>query len=96
MAGVVNIITRENTNYKTYTNLNSYVESVGSYNFDGNTSLRYGDHIFQFPEAGTSFGYSEFDTSRSKQWKPKRQYFMDANYLFDREKLKLKYFFFLF
>lgn len=92
MAGVVNIITRENKNYRSYTSLNGYTESVGVYNVDGSTSLRYGDHIFQVSGGRNFFsGYSENDTSRAKQWKPKRQYFIDGSYILDRQKLKLKY-----
>ncbi|MDZ7743227.1 MAG: TonB-dependent receptor [Bacteroidota bacterium] len=92
MAGVVNLITNENQNYKSYTNLHGYYESVGEYNFNGTTSLRYNDHIFQLSGGRDFFGgYSETDNGRSKMWKPKRAYFVDGSYIYDREKLKIKY-----
>jgi outer membrane receptor for ferrienterochelin and colicins len=92
MAGVVNLITRENKNYKSYTNLHTYAESVGTYDFDLNTSLRYADHIFQLSGGRNFFaGYSEDKDSRNKTWKPKRAYFFDGSYILLKEKLSLRY-----
>ncbi|MCF8227382.1 MAG: TonB-dependent receptor [Bacteroidales bacterium] len=92
MAGVVNLITSENQNYKSYTNLQGYFESVGEYNFNATTSLRYDHHIFQVSGGRDFFaGYSENNTGRSKLWKPKRAYFLDGSYIYDKERFKLKF-----
>ncbi|MEZ5198103.1 MAG: hypothetical protein R2764_17455 [Bacteroidales bacterium] len=36
-------------------------------------------------------GYSQYDTSRSQSWKPKRQYFVDGYYIYKNKDLKFKY-----
>jgi outer membrane receptor for ferrienterochelin and colicins len=91
LAGVVNIITKENKIAAITSHADAYWESVGEYNFTGGCSLNHKKHVFSL-EGGRNFfeGYSEKDTSRSMTWKPRRQYFADAYYIFNREKTKLK------
>lgn len=91
LAGVINIITRENKNYKFFGQANSYIESVGIYNFNGNASIKENNHIVQLSGGRDFFGgYSLDKNSRWKYWRPKRQHFFDGMYIYDREKLKLK------
>lgn len=91
LAGVVNIITKENNNTHIDARANSYVESVGIYNFDGGFSYRMKKHTLSLSGGRNFFdGYSDNDTSRSIRWKPKRQYFADAYYLFSEPNYKAK------
>ena len=91
LAGVVNIITKENKNRKVTANANAYVESVGIYNFDGGVSAKFGKHLVSLSGGRNFFdGYSYDDTLRSVRWKPKRQFFMDGYYIFGHENVKLK------
>lgn len=98
LAGVINIITKENKSTRLSTFAKAYVESVGVYNFDLGASYRVKDHVFSFSGGRDFFGgYSLNDSIRStglsdaqNNWKPKRQYFFDSYYLFSRPKLKFK------
>ena len=91
LAGVINIITKENHHTFLDANANSYMESVGVYNFDGGVSIRQKKHTFSI-DGGRYFfgGYSDNDSLRAVRWKPKRQYFADAYYLFSEENYKAK------
>lgn len=92
LAGVINIITRENKNTNLQASASSYVESVGVFNFDGSTSIKKGRNIFSISGGRNFFnGYSEVDTSRSKQWKPKRQYFAEGYYVYSHKSFKIKF-----
>ncbi len=83
LAGVINLISKKRNTDGVDAGLRAYYESIGTYNFHVQTALRkrkqeYSLHI------GRNFfdGYSEFDTLRSKQWKPKEQYLLDAAYTY--------------
>ena len=91
LAGGINIITKENHHTFLDANANSYMESVGVYNFDGGVSIRQKKHTFSI-DGGRYFfgGYSDNDSLRAVRWKPKRQYFADAYYLFSEENYKAK------
>lgn len=91
LAGAVNIITRENTRSKLAAWLNSYLESVGVYNFDLGAGGNFGRHSVSSSGSRNFFsGFSEVDTMRSKQWKPRLQYNADAYYKYGTERLDLK------
>jgi len=91
LAGVINIITKENKNTKLSSYAKGYVESVGVYNFDLGASYKQKDHVFSFSGGRNFFdGYSDNDSLRSVRWKPKRQYFFDGYYLYAKPKLKFK------
>ncbi|MFH0758837.1 MAG: TonB-dependent receptor [Bacteroidota bacterium] len=81
MAGVINIITRENHRQSLTAGAEGYYETVGVYDFDGNFSLNSGKSSLGL-SAGRYFfdGYSEVDTSRAKEWNPKLQYNADGYY----------------
>jgi len=92
LAGVVNIITKEDKNARLAFDINTYLETVGNYNFDGNISYGKGRHSFSLTGGRQFFdGYSVEDTSRYKAWKPKRQYNLDWYYSYNHKDLKLKY-----
>jgi len=91
LAGVINIITKENKSSILNTSANFYTESVGVYNFDAAVSLNRKRHGFSI-DGGRNFfgGYSPVDTSRSKTFKPRRQYFFDGYYTYTTNVVKLK------
>lgn len=84
LGGVINLITKtttEKTEQDFLTTANMYVESVGTYNFDGeiqkeiegiDTRFSIGRYFF------SGFNSELFTTSRAMQWKPREQYFFDA------------------
>jgi outer membrane receptor for ferrienterochelin and colicins len=91
LAGAVNIITKENTRGKVSTWLNSYVESVGVYNFDVGGGGNFGRHAVSLSGSRNFFsGFSEVDTSRTKQWKPRLQYNFDGYYKYRADRLGIK------
>jgi outer membrane receptor for ferrienterochelin and colicins len=92
LAGVVNIITRENKYSRFKTGINGYYESVGVYNLNGNLDTKFGNHALSLVGGRNFFGgYSLADTARSQEWKPKEQYNAGASYSFRREKTSLRY-----
>lgn len=91
LAGVINIITKENRNTTLSAFAKGYLESVGVYDFSLGTSFKQKDHVFSFSGGRYFFdGYSDNDSLRSVRWKPKRQYFLDGYYIYSRPKFKLK------
>ncbi|MCK9424029.1 MAG: TonB-dependent receptor [Bacteroidales bacterium] len=91
LAGVINIITKENKSSLFNAMANTYLESVGVYNFDGSVSFNKNKNGFAL-DGGRNFfgGYSPVDTSRSQTFKPRRQYFLDGYYTFTTRTFKLK------
>lgn len=91
LAGVINIITKENKVAKIGSHLDTYYESVGVYNLDAGISVNRKKNVFSL-EGGRHFfnGFSEVDTSRSQTWKPKRQYFFDTYYIYALTNTKIK------
>ncbi|MGE5316602.1 MAG: TonB-dependent receptor domain-containing protein [Chloroflexota bacterium] len=74
LAGVINIIPKDNVNERMFINLNGYYETVGVYNFDGMAGFRLGKHSVTLT-AGRNFfdGFSQISSGREMEWKPKRQ-----------------------
>jgi len=92
LAGVVNIITKENKYAQFKSGIHGYYESVGVYNLNGNIDTRFGNHGLSFSGGRNFFqGYSLVDTSRYKEWKPKEQYNAGAAYSFRKERVNLKF-----
>jgi len=81
LAGVINLITRDHVNDLVDARVNTYYESVGQYNIDGNVGV-YKDKNTFLVSGGRNFfdGYSLSDTTRYQQWKPKEQYFGEFKY----------------
>lgn len=90
LGGVINIITENNSHSQYKTSVNSYYESVGTYNFNFLTSIRQNKNTFEL-NGGRNFfnGYSLEDT-RSKEWKPKEQYNAGGSYYYSGEKTKIR------
>jgi len=75
LAGVINIITKENRRSSLMSGFESYYESVGVYNLNGNFSMNRKNHGIGINFGRNFFGgYSIEPDARSKQWKPKEQY----------------------
>jgi len=91
LAGVINIITKENKSSALATSANLYTESVGVFNFDGAVSMNHKRHGFSV-DGGRNFfgGFSPVDTSRIQTFKPRRQYFFDGYYTYGSDNFKLK------
>lgn len=77
LAGTINLITKKHARKKKISaSLGTYYESIGQYNANG--ALGFGSKKTTFLiNGGRNFfnGWSEKDTSRRKDWKPKLQYF---------------------
>jgi len=81
LAGVINIITRDHVNNSVDVAINTYAESVGQYKADGNVGFRKNKNTFIITGGYDFFeGFSEYDTSRYQEWKPKQQYFGELKY----------------
>lgn len=91
LAGVVNIISKENKVARLSAHADTYLESIGNINFNAGISSNVRKHVISF-EAGRNFfgGYSDNGNSRSKTWIPRRQYSADAYYIWSTSKIKLK------
>jgi len=75
LAGVVNIITRDNFPGQYRAGADAYVESVGTYNFGAYASSRYKGHSWSVSANRNFFsGWDPSGDSRFQLWKPKRQY----------------------
>jgi outer membrane receptor for ferrienterochelin and colicins len=89
LGGVINLISKRPSSQQFKVGVNSYLESVGTYNLDMNAGAFFRN--FQVSgSAGRNYfdGYSDnegkFD--RWKQWKPKEQYFWDAQLMYKLKK----------
>jgi len=91
IAGVVNIITKENKKSAASAYASAYLESVGVYNFNAGASIRKKKSNFSLDMARNFFdGYTTADSLRSMQWKPRLQYNADAYYLYSGNKTRVK------
>ncbi|MEI7662243.1 MAG: TonB-dependent receptor [Bacteroidota bacterium] len=93
LAGVINIITKENRASLLNATVNTYMESVGLYNFDGSVSFNKKKQGFSFDGGRNFFGgfHAPGDDARDITFKPRRQYFFDGYYIFTTDKLKVKF-----
>ncbi|GAB4313834.1 MAG: hypothetical protein Kow00127_04950 [Bacteroidales bacterium] len=91
LAGVVNIITKENKNTRLSARAEAYTESVGTYNFNGLGSGKIKNHVWSISGGRNFFsGFDDYPETRSMTWKPKRQYMFDGYYLYSRDRFKFK------
>jgi len=92
LAGVINIITKENKSAIFSTTANTYWESTGVFNFDASISSNIKKHGFSLDGGRNFFGGWDpsSDTSRVMTFKPRRQYFFDAYYTYTVNKFKIK------
>jgi outer membrane receptor for ferrienterochelin and colicins len=93
LAGVVNIISKENKTSLLKGYVNGYYESSGVYNFDGALSVKMKQHGVAL-DGGRNFfeGYTVpgVDTGRAQTFKPRRQYFFDGYYTFTQKIFRIK------
>ncbi|MDX2429909.1 MAG: TonB-dependent receptor [Bacteroides sp.] len=91
MAGVINIITKENHRQSLTAGIEGYYETVGVYDLDANFSLNRGKSSMGL-SAGRYFfdGYSEVENSRAMEWNPKLQYNLDGYYALNLGSWKTK------
>jgi len=79
--GVINLITRKAVNNKYLTGINLYYENAGQYNVDGFAGYSSSKSSIMVTGGRNFFdGWSERDTGRFMDWKPKEQYFGSASY----------------
>ncbi|MBL7816258.1 MAG: TonB-dependent receptor [Saprospiraceae bacterium] len=95
LAGTINIITKKSPTKGTELSVNNYYESVGHMNVGGAFGWR-GDNQTLMVSAGRNFfgGWSDNNIetpSRFQSWKPKIQYFADAQYNFRVGDIKFGY-----
>ena len=91
LGGVINLISKDPFCERLEFDMNSYYESVGTYNFDG--SFRYSIDRFNFlVNGGRNLfqGYDRVDSSRSKQWNPKEQYFANVQTIYALKEHNIK------
>ena len=83
LGGVINIITKKQQAKKVNVNLKGYYESIGQYNFSGKVGWKIKRNLIKISGGRNFFqGYSQVDTSRLMDWKPREQYF--GSLLFSR------------
>lgn len=92
LAGVVNIITKENTRNKNLLNISSYTGTEGAYNLSMSGSVIRKKHTFALSGARNMFqGIDMSDTSRSMEFKPKLQYNAGFDYSYRKGDLKVRF-----
>ena len=93
MAGVINIITKENSKKPFTASADLYFESIGKYNASVSASFHKVSHTFNIQASRNFFQGASLpgDPIRVKTWKPSLQYNVDANYIYSTKKSKLKF-----
>lgn len=105
LAGTINLITKKEQKNRYEVSGNSYYESVGQYNIDGRIGFQKGRHqislnggrnYFNGWSSGRDFSIlpksEPADSTRNLQWKPKEQYFIDAQYVYRKDEFKFRLF----
>ncbi len=92
LAGVVNIITKENTQNDNILNFTSYTGTEGAYNFSLSGSVIRNKHTVSLYGSRKMFqGIDLTDSTRSVEFKPKLQYNADFDYVYRNKDLKIKF-----
>jgi outer membrane receptor for ferrienterochelin and colicins len=93
MAGVINIISKENSKKPFTASADLYYESIGKYNASVSASFHKVNHTFNVQASRNFFQGASLpgDPIRVKTWKPSLQYNVDANYIYSTKKSKLKF-----
>ncbi len=94
LGGIINLITRKDITSTVEAGATGYYETVGNFNADGYVSARFRNHSLRV--SGGRYFFDGFnsvpDSSRFMQWKPKRQGFIDGQYIFRFKDLQFRYF----
>lgn len=81
LAGTINLISKHPRKKGVSAEAETYLESVGQYNFSGSIAYQKKNHRMNLQLARNFFdGYSVVDTSRHMEWNPREQYFGQFNY----------------
>lgn len=92
IGGLINIVTRKSSSYGFEGDLNLYTESVGTYNADGGLFWNRNQHNLSLSGGRYFFnGYSQTDTSRFMEWKPKEQIFGAVGYQYSGKSIKISF-----
>jgi outer membrane receptor for ferrienterochelin and colicins len=92
LAGVINVITKDNKYNRLRGQASAYLETVGVYNLNTDVSFKKDRWSASLAGARNFFGgYSPDDTSRSKRWKPKLQYNADASIGYQHQSIKARF-----
>jgi outer membrane receptor for ferrienterochelin and colicins len=93
LGGIINLITKKEIASSLEFGGTGYYESVGQYNADGFLSARFGKHSIRLNGGRYFFdGFNSLpDSARFMQWKPKRQAFGEAQYVFRWKELQLRW-----
>jgi outer membrane receptor for ferrienterochelin and colicins len=82
LGGTVNLITRKDQVRRLEATAQTYVESVGQYNMNALLGYKNNKNRCGLVFARNFFdGWSEADTTRNKEWKPREQYVAEAYYV---------------
>ena len=106
LAGTINLITKKKNNDGISYNINTYFESAGQYNLDGDFNFKKNNNLFKFSAGRNLFdGWSAHDpffqfpksrpadSLRSKSWNPKEQFFGSLNHIHSKDKLTIRSYF---
>lgn len=90
--GVINVITKQSTDLQQQVGVNLLYENTGHYNADVFAGVAKGRSSILFNGGRNYFdGWSEADTGRWQEWKPKEQYFGNIRYRYAHKNLVLGY-----
>ncbi len=90
--GVINVITKQPTDLQQQVGVNLLYENIGQYNSDVFAGFAKGRSAILFNGGRNYFdGWSEADTSRWQEWKPKEQYFGSLRYRYSHKNLIVGY-----
>jgi len=91
LAGVVNIIMKENTKFDNSLKLSSYTGTEGAYNFSGSGSFIRKNNTFSLQGARNMFqGMDLSEDTRYMEFKPKLQYNAGLDYAYRKNDFKLR------
>ncbi len=83
IAGVINLITKQSQQNKVEGFVNTYYESIGTYNIDALLGFKKDKHFVQLSGGRYFFdGWNPRSFDRDVQWNPKEQYFGAINYVY--------------
>lgn len=87
IAGVINLITKQNQGNKIEAFVNGFYESIGTYNVDALVGFKKNKHFVQLSGGRYFFdGWNPGEYDRDMQWNPKEQYFGTLNYVYRTNK----------
>ena len=87
LAGVINLITKQNQKNSVEAFVNTYYESIGTYNVDALVGYKKNKHFVQLSGGRYFFdGWNPNEYDRDVSWNPKEQYFAGLNYVVRSEK----------